>query len=119
MKERKTIRVLTTFNRTNYFLHDGRPYGFEYDLLEAYVKRLNKTNPESKVDIHLEWYPVPAGKLIPYLKEGKGDKPAAIDTVEVHYKGTTLDGKEFDSSYKRKQTVKFQIVSQKIMVNVH
>jgi FKBP-type peptidyl-prolyl cis-trans isomerase FklB len=34
------------------------------------------------------------------LKEGKGQKPKANDTVRVHYKGTLVDGSEFDSSYK-------------------
>ncbi|WP_133408037.1 FKBP-type peptidyl-prolyl cis-trans isomerase [Parashewanella tropica] len=43
------------------------------------------------------------------LEEGKGPKPKATDTVEVHYKGTLIDGTEFDSSYKRNQTVKFQL----------
>jgi FKBP-type peptidyl-prolyl cis-trans isomerase len=35
------------------------------------------------------------------LKEGEGDKPAADAAVEVHYKGTLVDGTEFDSSFKR------------------
>jgi len=43
------------------------------------------------------------------ITEGKGGKPAAEDMVEVHYKGTLLDGTEFDSSYKRKQTAKFPL----------
>jgi len=43
------------------------------------------------------------------LTEGKGPKPAAEDMVEVHYKGTLLDGTEFDSSYKREQTAKFPL----------
>lgn len=43
------------------------------------------------------------------VKEGKGDKPAATDTVKVHYKGTLLDGTEFDSSYKRNQPAEFQV----------
>lgn len=43
------------------------------------------------------------------VKEGKGSKPAAEDMVEVHYKGTLLDGTEFDSSHKRNQTAKFPL----------
>ena len=35
------------------------------------------------------------------LTEGKGAKPGATDGVKVNYKGTLLDGKDFDSSYKR------------------
>jgi len=42
-------------------------------------------------------------------KEGTGPKPAAEDIVEVHYKGTLLNGDVFDSSYDRGQTVKFPL----------
>ncbi len=43
------------------------------------------------------------------LAEGNGVFPAAEDTVEVHYKGTLIDGKEFDSSYTRGQTAKLAL----------
>lgn len=43
------------------------------------------------------------------LSEGIGTKPLATDTVKVHYRGTTLDGKEFDSSYKRDEPAQFPL----------
>jgi FKBP-type peptidyl-prolyl cis-trans isomerase FkpA len=42
-------------------------------------------------------------------RPGTGKSPKATDTVEVHYRGTTIDGKEFDSSYKRGQTISFPL----------
>jgi len=43
------------------------------------------------------------------LSEGAGDSPKANDQVTVHYKGTLLDGTEFDSSYKRGQPATFGV----------
>lgn len=43
------------------------------------------------------------------LTEGTGASPKATDTVEVHYRGTLIDGKEFDSSYKRGETIQFPL----------
>ncbi len=39
------------------------------------------------------------------LSEGKGPKPGPDAQVKVHYRGTLMDGKEFDSSYKRGEPV--------------
>jgi len=43
------------------------------------------------------------------ITEGKGATPGAEDTVTVHYRGTFIDGKEFDSSYKRNQQATFKL----------
>ena len=43
------------------------------------------------------------------LKQGTGDKPSASSTIEVHYRGTLIDGTEFDSSYKRNEPAKFGV----------
>ena len=43
------------------------------------------------------------------LTAGKGKKPTAEDIVKVHYRGTLIDGTEFDSSYARKEPVSFPL----------
>lgn len=45
------------------------------------------------------------------IVEGKGEKPKVTDTVETHYEGRTLDGKVFDSSYRRGTTTSFPLNS--------
>ncbi|MDJ0956224.1 MAG: FKBP-type peptidyl-prolyl cis-trans isomerase [Arenicellales bacterium] len=43
------------------------------------------------------------------IEEGTGEKPALTDTVVVHYRGTLIDGTEFDSSYRRNTPATFQV----------
>lgn len=43
------------------------------------------------------------------IKAGDGDTPGADDTVVTHYRGTLIDGREFDSSYKRGQPATFPV----------
>ena len=50
-----------------------------------------------------------SGLVYESLKEGTGASPKATDTVKVHYKGMFLDGKEFDSSYKRGEPTEFPL----------
>ena len=52
---------------------------------------------------------LPDGLQYKILKEGTGAKPTANDKVTVNYRGTLIDGKEFDSSYKRGQPSTFPV----------
>src|SRR6202030_3925603 len=52
---------------------------------------------------------LPNGLQYKILKEGTGPKPSATDSVVCNYRGTLLDGTEFDSSYKRGQPATFPV----------
>jgi FKBP-type peptidyl-prolyl cis-trans isomerase len=52
---------------------------------------------------------LPDGLQYKILKEGTGPKPSATDSVVCNYKGTLIDGTEFDSSYKRGQPATFPV----------
>lgn len=52
---------------------------------------------------------LPSGLEYKILKEGTGPKPTASDSVVCNYRGTLIDGKEFDSSYKRGQPATFPV----------
>ncbi len=46
---------------------------------------------------------LPEGIQYEVIKEGNGNQPLLKDSVKAHYKGSLLDGKEFDNSFKRGQ----------------
>jgi FKBP-type peptidyl-prolyl cis-trans isomerase FkpA len=50
-----------------------------------------------------------SGMVYLSLKEGTGDAPSATSTVKVNYRGTLIDGKEFDSSYSRGTPAEFPL----------
>jgi FKBP-type peptidyl-prolyl cis-trans isomerase FkpA len=51
----------------------------------------------------------PSGMIYQSLKEGTGATPQPTDKVKVHYRGTLIDGKEFDSSYQAGQPAEFRL----------
>lgn len=61
----------------------------------------NKKKPDVKTTA--------SGLQYKVIKEGTGEKPKATDTVSVNYRGTLIDGTEFDSSYKRGQPATFPL----------
>jgi FKBP-type peptidyl-prolyl cis-trans isomerase FklB len=52
---------------------------------------------------------LPSGLQYRIIEEGSGASPGPTDSVTVHYRGTLIDGTEFDSSYSRGQPSTFQI----------
>ncbi|MBC8002159.1 MAG: FKBP-type peptidyl-prolyl cis-trans isomerase [Opitutaceae bacterium] len=52
---------------------------------------------------------LPGGVQYTVLKEGAGAMPKATDSVKTHYRGTLIDGTEFDSSYKRGEPAVFGV----------
>jgi len=52
---------------------------------------------------------LPSGLQYKILKEGSGAKPTANDSVVCNYRGTRIDGTEFDSSYRRGQPATFPV----------
>jgi FKBP-type peptidyl-prolyl cis-trans isomerase FklB len=46
---------------------------------------------------------LPGGLQYVVIKQGMGPQPLVTDTIKAHYKGSLLDGKEFDNSFKRGQ----------------
>jgi FKBP-type peptidyl-prolyl cis-trans isomerase len=51
----------------------------------------------------------PSGLQYMVIKEGRGSKPLSTDTVLVNYKGTLLNGKQFDSSYDRNEPLSLEL----------
>ncbi len=52
---------------------------------------------------------LPSGLQYKVIKSGSGQKPKATDSVTVNYRGTLINGTEFDSSYKRGQPATFPV----------
>ena len=52
---------------------------------------------------------LPSGLQYKVLKQGAGQKPTSKNVVKTHYRGTLIDGREFDSSYKRNEPIEFPL----------
>lgn len=74
--------------------------GKKLELAKAYLEK-NKKKKNVKV--------LKSGLQYEVLKKGTGSKPKTTDKVEVHYHGTLIDGRIFDSSVNRGQTATFAI----------
>jgi membrane-bound lytic murein transglycosylase MltF len=81
MTERRLIRVLTAFSKTQYFIDRGTPRGTAYDQGRLLEDELNKTLASGHMKLQVQFIPLSRDELIPGLLEGKGDIVMADLTV--------------------------------------
>jgi membrane-bound lytic murein transglycosylase MltF len=81
LRKRGSVRVLVSFSRTNFFVSQGRPRGFDYDLLSEYQADLQAQFGNGKRTMTVVFVPVPFKDLIPALLEGRGDIAAGGLTI--------------------------------------
>ena len=81
MLERRMIRVLTTYSKTQYFIDRGTPRGTAYDQGKLLEDDLNKKIPSMALKISVQFVPLSRDELLPALNSGKGDIVMADLTV--------------------------------------
>src|SRR5262245_664210 len=77
MIERRVIRVLTTYSKTNYFVDRGTQRGLVYDAFQIFETELNKKLENKHIRVYVGFIPVANDELIPALLDGRGDIVAA------------------------------------------
>ena len=105
---------------------DGKPLGMEpaevNEVMKAFSERIkadkdagSKVRAQEAVKVLADFAKeegvktTKSGLMYKVLVPGKGASPKATDRVKVHYRGTLVDGKEFDSSHKRGQPAEFGV----------
>ncbi|HEX7780384.1 MAG TPA: lytic transglycosylase F, partial [Vicinamibacterales bacterium] len=90
MVERRMVRVLTTYSKTQYFIDRGTPRGTAYDQGKLLEEALNKKFAAGNLKVNVQFVPLSRNELIPALLEGKGDIVMADLTVTPE-RSTTVD----------------------------
>lgn len=81
LKKRQMVRVLVSYNRTNFQVVAGHNRGFEYELLKNYEKHISHEKAESQLPVRLVFIPMSFDKLFEGLIEGRGDIAASGLTI--------------------------------------
>jgi membrane-bound lytic murein transglycosylase MltF len=81
MIERRYIRVLCTFNRTNYFLDKAEQRGLTYEAGKLFEAFLNKRLGMKTVKVHVAFIPVRRDQIFALLAAGGGDIAASNLTI--------------------------------------
>ena len=79
--KKRILRVLVSYNYTNYFVVEGKQKGLEYELMKTFEKFLNRGVVEVNEKVQLIFISVPFDELIPMLLIGQGDIIASGLTI--------------------------------------
>lgn len=96
------LSVQEAYESIQEFLATANAKKFEKNITEG--KKFLEENAKRPEVVTL-----PSGLQYEILKEGKGPKPKATDTVTTHYHGTLIDGTVFDSSVVRNEPASFPV----------
>ena len=101
--ERRYFKVLTNKNSLNYFLHNGKQRGFQYEMLRLFQNEINKKFKLGPNDIKIQFEVIPVAKkdLIPKLINGEGDIIASGMDSELN----NLPGVSYSAPYKKVKEV--------------
>ena len=81
IRERRTLRVLVSHNRTNFFETESGKRGIEHDLIQAYEKYLNRGPRQERFKTHVVFLAHPFDNLFSELLAGRGDIIASGLTI--------------------------------------
>ncbi len=79
--KRREIRVLVVYNRTQFFIDKGQPKGLSYEVMDTFIRQLNKKYQTGRLPLKAIYIPVNRDELVEALKEGRGDIAAANLTI--------------------------------------
>lgn len=88
MVERRYIRVLVTFSRTNFFLDGAEQRGITHDALQIFERELNQKLGRGILKVHVIPIPVSRDELLSGLVDGRGDIAAANLTITAEREET-------------------------------
>lgn len=81
IRERRLIRVLVSYSKSNFFFEGGTARGFECEMLRKYEKSLNKSFKDKYQHTKMVFLPLPFDQLLVALADGRGDIAAAGLTI--------------------------------------
>ena len=81
MIQRRVIRTLVAYNKTNYFVDKGTQHGIAYDAMKEFETELNKNKKLGKLGVHVLFIPVSRDEIFTRLMNGYGDVAIASLTI--------------------------------------